>query len=475
MPSAQRITSLICLILLFTLSCNSTRKIQATGHEPVDAKQWSKIDGKVHYSDWKTYYATTLGNFKGFKAETSVKSTIYGSDPEKKFRATGFFYTIKDSNRWWIIDPIGNAMWNVAVNGVRPGSSSRNEQSLQSKYGTELNWIAQAHKELEEIGFNGTACWSENQLVKSSNLQCKSPLSYTMILSLYAGYQRQAKKENNSVLSFAVFSPEFEEYVDNQAKKLTENKDDPNLLGYFSDNELSFNLTILDEYLAIKDPRDPHLKIAHDWLRKMKVDQGKITDQNREMFLGIVAERYYKVVTESIKKYDPHHMYLGSRLHGKPKHNRYIVAAAGKFSDILSINYYGHWEPVERHFEEWNKWAGKPVIITEFYIKGDDSELPNISGAGWRVKTQEERGIFYENFCIRLLQMKNCVGWHWFRYMDNDPTDSTADQSNNDSNKGIVNNFYEYYQPLVNHMQGLNRNRYRLIHYFDRDPMDKEL
>jgi hypothetical protein len=123
-----------------------------------------------------------------------------------------------------------------------------------------------------------------------------------------------------------------------------------------------------------------------------------------------------------------------------------------------------------KHFKEWQKWADKPVIITEFYIKGDDSGLPNISGAGWRVKTQEERGIFYENFCLKLLQMKNCVGWHWFRYMDNDPTDTTADESNNDSNKGIVNNFYEYYQPLTHQMMELNSNRYSLIRYFDHLP-----
>ncbi|MCX6267333.1 MAG: hypothetical protein NTW16_08265 [Bacteroidetes bacterium] len=66
--------------------------------------------------------------------------------------------------------------------------------------------------------------------------------------------------------------------------------------------------------------------------------------------------------------------------------------------------------------------------------------------------------------------MKNCVGWHWFRYMDNDPTDSTADESNNDSNKGIVDNYYEYYQPLAHHMKKLNMNRYKVIRYFDHLP-----
>jgi hypothetical protein len=54
------------------------------------------------------------------------------------------------------------------------------------------------------------------------------------------------------------------------------------------------------------------------------------------------------------------------------------------------------------------------------------------------------------------------VGWHWFRYQDNDPTDPKADPSNNDSNKGLVNNRYEIYLPLAEKMIELNRNAYGL-------------
>jgi hypothetical protein len=205
-----------------------------------------------------------------------------------------------------------------------------------------------------------------------------------------------------------------------------------------------------------------------EWMKLHGISKEKINKECRVDFLGVVAERYYKVVSEAIRKYDPNHLYLGSRLHGRPKHTESIVRAAGKYADIISINYYGQWEPLQKHFDQWMNWADKPILITEFYTKGDDSGMANISGAGWRVRTQNDRGIFYENFCIKLLQMNNCVGWHWFRYMDNDPTDETADPSNNDSNKGIVDNLYEYYQPLIKHMTYLNKNRYRLIKYYNK-------
>ncbi|MEI7982515.1 MAG: agarase, partial [Bacteroidota bacterium] len=194
-----------------------------------------------------------------------------------------------------------------------------------------------------------------------------------------------------------------------------------------------------------------------------------INDDIRVDFLGIVSEQYYKVVSGVIRKYDPNHMYLGSRLHGKPKFIPGILKSAGKYADIVSVNYYGYWEPEQDHFKNWDKWAGKPILITEFYTKGDDSGLPNNSGAGWRVKTQNDRGVFYENFCIKLIRMKNCVGWQWFRYMDNDPTDTLADPSNSDSNKGIVDNMYDYYDALTDHMLRLNNNRFGLIQYFDNE------
>jgi hypothetical protein len=39
-------------------------------------------------------------------------------------------------------------------------------------------------------------------------------------------------------------------------------------------------------------------------------------------------------------------------------------------------------------------------MITEFYAKGEDSGMGNTGGAGWLVKTQKDRGTFYQNFIL---------------------------------------------------------------------------
>ena len=68
---------------------------------------------------------------------------------------------------------------------------------------------------------------------------------------------------------------------------------------------------------------------------------------------------------------------------------------------------------------------------------------------------------------IRTSVSKCCVGWHWFKYMDNDPEDLKTDPSNRDSNKGMVKWNFEPYPELLERMQQFNDRTYRLIKYID--------
>ena len=145
-----------------------------------------------------------------------------------------------------------------------------------------------------------------------------------------------------------------------------------------------------------------------------------------------------------------------------------MFEVAGKYMDIISINHYRKWQPDSQQMSDWIEWSGKPFIITEFYTKGEDSGLPNNTGAGWNVRTQEDRGWFYQNFTMELLKSKGCVGWHWFTYMDNDPENLHTDYSNRDSNKGVVKWNFEPYTVLLDEMKQLNDRVWNLIQYFDK-------
>ncbi len=178
-------------------------------------------------------------------------------------------------------------------------------------------------------------------------------------------------------------------------------------------------------------------------------------------------DRYFRIVSRAIKKNDPNHLLLGSRFHGPVPGLPEVFRAAGPYLDAVSVNLYHVWTPElgpARHVGA--RVRHGPILITEWYAKGMDSGMGNTTGAGWVVKTQADRGRFYQNFVLALLQSKACVGWHWFKYIDNDPNARNVDPSNVDANKGVVSNRYTPYEPLLDAMKELNERTYSLVDYF---------
>lgn len=164
-----------------------------------------------------------------------------------------------------------------------------------------------------------------------------------------------------------------------------------------------------------------------------------------EEFRGLVYERYFQVVSTALKQADPNHLYLGCRFsylgksyRGGKALSEPILHAAGRWCDIVSINYYFAWEPDAEVIRDWIVWSEKPFMISEWYAMSVDSGLQCVTGAGFKVPGQTERGRFYQNFALWLLECPWCAGFHWFMYMDNDPGDANAEASNRNGNKGIV-------------------------------------
>ena len=461
-----------CCYMAAVASCYAQKKSVQSDTMTISAKEWSKDENKqVHYSDWKTFSAITVDRLKNFSPAATVATDKYEGSLAKTYRASGFFRTEKIDGRWWVIDPLGHPFVVTAVNSIRPGKSANNELALTKKFNSEQDWMKATIDTLRENGFNTAGSWSDTEKIIAYNRYAEKPFAYTTQLNILGGYASAQKKADKSkkgitVLSY-ILDEGFATYCDEQAKKLSAFKNDPNLLGHFSDNELPFTHTEFKEILALDDHSNKCRMAAEDWMKNNQIDEKSISKEQIEKFMGWLAGKYYETVSKAIKKYDPNHLYIGSRLHSSAIKNENIFKAAAPYLDILSMNYYGNWQPQAEHIAHWASWADKPFFLTEFYTKAEATGMANISGAGWIVHTQTDRGVHYQNFCLQLLKAKNCVGWHWFKYQDNDPNDATADPSNKDSNKGIADTHYDYYDQLLVLMKALNQQKYPLIQYFD--------
>ncbi len=437
----------------------------------IEAKVWSRDSNRnIVYSDWKKFPTATIENLNGF-VKSEDKLDEYGGFTTLKSTATGFFRTEKINNRWWVIDPVGNAFIVKAVNSIKIGTSPNNKIAFDSIYKTGDNWIFQTYQQLKNIGFNSSGSWSEVELIRNMNETMKTHFVYTTQLNILSDFAKTKEKKSAngemSVLAY-IFDADFETFVKNKCSKLEAIKNDPNLLGHFSDNELAFQDNLIKKFASINDKRNPAYLFLKKWLNENNVDSLNYTKVQSEQFSAAVGNEYYKIVAVNLKKFDPNHMYIGSRIHAAVKDNTYFLNTMDKYVDIASINYYGFWNLSEKHKKLFSTQLTKPYFITEFYTKGEDSKMGNITGAGWLVKTQNDRGNHYQNFCLHLLKEANCVGWHWFKYQDNDPEDKLADPSNNDSNKGIVNTRYQAYNVLTDKMKQINEQVFGLIKYYQK-------
>jgi hypothetical protein len=421
---------------------------------------------------WKDYPTRTLESLPA-AATSKLDGALsqYGGLAARKTKATGFFYPARIDGRWWLVDPEGCLFLSKAVNSVAMLQSQEARATCLERFGSETNWANRATALLRDARFNGTGSWSDIDRLRGAFprlVYCR----HSDFMGNY-GRKRGGTYQQAGHLGYPndclfVFDPAFETFCDEYAKQLAADKDDPWLLGHFTDNELPFKLGMLTNYLKLPDA-EPGCQAAQAWLKARRGENAgpkDVTAQDEQDFLAVVVDRYFRIVSGAIRRYDPNHLVLGSRFHGKALRLPEVVQAAGPYLDVISVNLYHVWTPDPNQLALWERLSGRPVLVTEWYAKGMDSGMANNTGAGWVVKTQKDRGQFYQNFTLALLESKACVGWHWFKYIDNDPNAVNADPSNLDSNKGILSNRYEPYLPLLEAMTQLNRRAYSLAQYF---------
>lgn len=430
---------------------------------------------------YKDYVSRDLSSLADFSPSSeNPQLSQYGGDLTKRYEATGSFYVTKADGRWHMVDPDGYEYYNLGVASVEPGSSEAENAGREAAYDDIYDWADKTTSMLKnDFGFNGAGGWSDLSYLPG----VEEPLNTTEIAYFLKNYMRSLGLDNSTggSTTFAnnntmnVFDPGFEAYCDKRAQALADKytyKSKPYFIGWMSDNELPGDFDMLDRYLTL-DPSDTRnlysYVTAWEWFYsytgKKNPSLSDITDVMRQDFMEFVYDRYFYVVSSALKKYAPDKLFLGARHAGGESSG--ILKAAGRYCDVVTINYYGAWTPESGLMAQWSSWTGKPFIITEWYAMAYDSGLACTTGAGFRVQTQEDRGKFYQNYALKLLQTKNCVGFHWFKYLDNDPNATGRDASNIDGNKGILNIAFQPYTALTDRMREVNINAYRLIEYFD--------
>jgi hypothetical protein len=406
--------------------------------------------------------------------------TLWPLPAHSQNRAEGFYRVQERNGVWWFIQPDGRLMLSMGVDAIRycpdkirgTGPCPYME-AVKKIYGGRDAWESAVVKRLHAWGFNTIGAWSDTELESRGT-------PYAMVLDIAA--RSGANWQHGQAVD--VFAPRFEKTAKEIAQKeCAPRKDDPNLIGYFSDNELRWGAdwrgkqNMLEMYLempphaagrhaAVEFLRDRYSdnisKLNQSWNVKAKsfdhVPGRAATSAyqaDSDAFVSRVAERYFRICAQAIKSADPNHLYLGARFAGFPPPDPVVRAA--HWADVVSVNIYD-FDPRPR-VEHSYKLSGRPVMVTEFAFRATDSGLPNTKGAGPKVPNQKARAKAYRDFVTWLEGMPQAVGYHWFKWND-EPKQGRFDGEN--SNYGLVNIEDKPYQEFVEAVTAANREAVRI-------------
>lgn len=431
--------------------------------------------------------------------------------------AKGFYKVAQKNGRWWFIDPDGKPFISKGVTTVqfaqdriRGNGEAPYETTCLAKYGNVETWRKAVVPRLMSWGFNTLGSWSDQELCKIESGGKR--MAYAPTINLGSEFVNVMQNDNNAWLKGIfpdVFEPAFEKLAHESAmRQCAPYKDDPTILGWFTDNELRWGPDwrgkeeLLTLFLALPE-KAAGRKAAVEMFRerykqiekfnavwktpyaswdalsaggaiKPPYVRNAVYSQNAEVeresnlkdplraayvadceeFLTRLAERYFRITAEAIKAADPNHMNFGARFAYVPA--KPVVVAAAKYLDVVSFNCYAS-DP--RHVIESYAVFGKPLIIGEFSFKGKDSGLPNTKGAGPVLPTQKDRAAAFAHYVTQALANPNLVGYHWFEHCD-EPKEGRFDGEN--SNFGVVNIKDEPYTVLVEQMTATNRDAEKL-------------
>ncbi|MDQ3812772.1 MAG: beta-galactosidase [Armatimonadota bacterium] len=406
----------------------------------------------------------------------------WASGPRQK--ATGFFRTEQIDSKWWLVDPEGYLFLSVGIDVVHRNANATLIQgreamftwlpaaddplsqyygegkkmynflraNLARKYGvddTDQAFGDRAVRRLKSWGFNTLGNWTPESIGQERQFP------YVVAVGTRGGFATVPGHRGGKMPD--PFDPRFAVDVEaNIRPKAALARNDPACIGYFFDNELPWGMPNVDAeryvlcfgtlslganspakqaFLTLLKQRyasivtlnavwGTNLASWEQLAAPFKVPMAIKSDAQRKDFsdfLGIYAGKYFEVVSSTLKRHDPNHLYLGCRF--AFWFTREAVASSAKYVDVISFNIYS-WN---RNTYLFAQNLGKPCIVGEFHFGATDRGM--FSG-NITVKDQQARADSYMWYVKSVLSEPAFVGCHWFQYYDQPTTGRGQDGEN---------------------------------------------
>lgn len=342
----------------------------------------------------KKYLAISIIFFFIFSGIPISKCTATDNEVKSDFPAKGFFYVAEKDGVWWFVNSTGQKFFVVGVARVIPNEFYCDNLS---------DWTNITKKRLDEWGFNSMAGWvtpNDNDFFYNisdwANFFPNMPYTCRFRFKHLVG--------EPGWVSNARFPDVFNPYWQNTVRNIINEtvkfcRNDSNLIGYESDNEMKWGpdtgdtLTLIELYMSapagapgkielvrfLSERYDNNTDEFNDvwnmniqnftdlfnytsfgiegWRVQspLKIFKIKLYRENPLFlkkpqllkkaeaditdFSRYLAKTYFSFMNTTLKTADHNHLYLGVRFHclGVPLE---VLEECGNYTDVITINYY---------------------------------------------------------------------------------------------------------------------------------------
>lgn len=426
------------------------------------------------------------------------------------FEGTGYFRVMETHDRWWLVNPDGQATWAIATMGEIPGSRHGNSdyelaEWYKKEYGeNRLEYARMQYGLLDAWGFNSFAGWTVGEFAslsaeKHRNGEPYMPLYKVLNFSIMGPDKDYYVKDNRGNYkgvhdhSFPdPFNPQWRKDAREKAESsIREYRYKPWFAGWFMDNEIDYSslfryvwgdysAKVFIQYLKTKYGDISALNRA--WTSTFgSYDYGSFEDilndkpepvewddplyDDFTAFERIMMGEYIDYTHDLVKELDPDHLLISNRLNLGPMMCLYRTIDLWSRYDVICVNMYPQnlfigFSKGELEILDWvHKQTGKPVILGEWSVPAMDSELydfgrdPFGRPLDWSwpqvMKNQSERGEAYRTCMMQLASRPYMVGAAWFKIFN-------ANSDTRRANRGLVNGDHEVYQEMIRTVSSTN-------------------
>ncbi|MHC4505703.1 MAG: hypothetical protein ACYTFI_20550 [Planctomycetota bacterium] len=232
------------------------------------------------------------------------------------------------------------------------------------------------------------------------------------------------------------FDPGFRKALrERLAKEKGKAAGDPWCVGFFVDNELSWGNDTSLALGTLASPPDQaakqmfvrDLKAKYETVAKLNAEWGtrhaswdallrsrtppgaRKAAADLRAFYTRLAEEYFRICREEVKRVAPENLYLGCRFAWV---NERAVRAAARYCDVVSYNFYRY--DISR--VRLPGGVDKPVVVGEFHFGALDRGMFHTGLKAAR--DQDDRAAKYRSYVRGALRNPLIVGTHGFQYGD---------------------------------------------------------